>query len=92
MRAETLFLEMNLHSPSSAFAHFSHFGVKISFRLMVEVIRKEIKEIQQKYTVVVPKKDFFFFFFFSRGHDGLLVSIWKKLGNFEGILQLKYIS
>lgn len=84
MRAETLFLEMNLHSPSSAFAHFSHFGVKISFRLMVEVIRKEIKEIQQKYTVVVPKKDCFIF--------GPLVSIWKKLGNFEGILQLKYIS
>lgn len=51
---------------------------------MVEVIRKEIKEIQQKYTVVVPKKDFFIF--------GPLVSIWKKLGNFEGILQLKYIS
>lgn len=51
---------------------------------MVEVIRKEIKEIQQKYTVVVPKKDFFIF--------GPLVSIWKKLGNFEGILLLKYIS
>lgn len=82
MRAETLFLEMNLHSPSSAFAHFSHFGVKISFRLMVEVIRKEIKEIQQKYTVVVPKKDFFFFFFFqswARWSSGLYLEEVGKL-------------
>lgn len=81
MRAETLFLEMNLHSPSSAFAHFSHFGVKISFRLMVEVIRKEIKEIQQKYTVVVPKKDFFFFFFqsWARWSSGLYLEEVGKL-------------
>lgn len=73
---------MNLHSPSSAFAHFSHFGVKISFRLMVEVIRKEIKEIQQKYTVVVPKKDFFFFFFFqswARWSSGLYLEEVGKL-------------
>ena len=82
---------MNLHSPSNAFAHFLHFGVKISFQFTVN--KEKDKRKEQKIDFYDRKnRCFFFFFFWVVGLDGPLVSTWYKLGNFEGILQLKYIS